>query len=179
LINLDYIKGTEAFNNSKVMEYQAVGNYVNSLKSLISNEIKASIFTSVQNNRLGITQGKKASDIVDNEASFSLSDRIIQMSSHGFVMRFKTVEELATEKHAFGNLRLTPVKMRRVVGRRGGDILRPVKLANGQFAQQYLNLNVSGFHLVDKGLLSDMLIQLGEIDTTGHHKPAAVSDSPI
>lgn len=177
LINLDYIKGTESFNaNSKVAEHQAIGNFIGDLKSLISNEITASVFTSVQLNRTGIVTGKKMDDIIDSDASYSLSDRIIQQATHGFIMRYKIAAELAQENSGgFGNLKLLCVKKRRVVGRRGEEILRPVKLPSGGFTDNYFNLNVHGFHFEDKGLMSEMLETLGRTQVNMKQSGAQVA----
>lgn len=161
-INLDYIKGMEtAGYGSKVQEHQQIGHYINKLKGLVTEQINGCIWTSVQNNRTGIYTGKKADDIVDSEDSFSLSDRIIQQSSHGFVMRFKIPEELAMEKNKFGNIKFTPVKTRELLGKQFEKSLMPVKLASGKYVKNYYNLNSKSFYFEDKGDLRTMMATLG------------------
>ena len=59
LVNLDYIKGMDTFNMGRnTVETQSIGNYIMDLKTLITQEIKASIWTSVQNNRDGVVRDK-------------------------------------------------------------------------------------------------------------------------
>lgn len=156
LINLDYIKGSESFSKN-TSEYQAVGYYVDKLKNLVTEQITGSIWTSAQNNREGIITGKKANEIVDSESSISLSDRIIQQSTHGFSMRFKVPEELAKEGNRFGNIRLTPLKTRESLGRNYERSIMPVRLPDGKHVKNYYNLNAHGFHFRDMGDLVNML----------------------
>lgn len=157
----DYIKGIESFGRN-TQEHQAVGYYVNDIKNLITNEIPASFWTSVQNNRMGTHQGKKASELSDSEDQMGLSDRIIQQSDWGFILRFKVPEELASEKDLFGNMRLTPVKTREAMGKDFEKALRPVKMPNGKFAINYFNLESRGFHFTEKGDLRAALEMLGK-----------------
>lgn len=163
----DYLKGVEALGKNS-SEYQAVGYYVNDIKNLITGEIPASFWTSVQNNRTGSYQGKKASEIVDSEDQMGLSDRIIQQSDWGFVLRFKVPEELAMEKDLFGNMKLTPVKTREALGKDSEKALRPIKLPNGKFVTNYFNLDSKGFYFTEKGDLRRVLEVLGQsaIDMT-------------
>lgn len=157
----DYLKGVEALGKNS-SEHQAVGYYVNDIKNLITGEILASFWTSVQNNRTGSYQGKKASEITDSEDQMGLSDRIIQQSDWGFVLRFKVPEELAAEKDLFGNMKLTPVKTREALGKDSEKALRPIKLPNGKFATNYFNLESKGFHFTEKGDLRRALEVLGQ-----------------
>lgn len=160
LLHYDYLKGMESFN--KTSEYQAIGNFVNAQKALITEEITASIWTSVQNNRMGIVNGKKVSDVNDSEEAFSLSDRILQMSTHSFSMRFKLPEELAAEMNLFGSIRLSPLKKRQLLGERFQEMITPLKLENGKFANNYFNLDSKAFWYSDKGSLKHMLEVLGK-----------------
>lgn len=161
LVNLDYIKGASSFRGGRDQEHQVVGDYVDWLKDLITNEITASIWTSVQLNRGGIVTGKKLDDISDSEGNYALSDRIIQQATDGFSMRFKVPEELAREKNLFGNIRLDHHKGRDLVGKQYQAALRPVKTPQGKFLKNYYNLNSHGFFFEDKGDLNTMLRTLG------------------
>lgn len=162
LINLDYIKGAASFRGT-AQEHQIIGDYIDNLKNLITNEITASMWTSVQLNRGGITSGKKLSDIVDSEANYALSDRIIQQSTDGFSMRFKIPEELANEKGLFGNIKLEHHKGRDLVGKQFQSALMPIKTAQGKFMKNYYNLDSRGFHFEDKGDLNHVLKTLGHV----------------
>ncbi len=156
----DYLKGIEALGKN-TSEHQSVGYYVNDVKNLITGEIPASFFTSVQNNRSGTHQGKKAADLTDSEDQMGLSDRIIQQSDWGFILRFKVPEEIGAEREQLGNMRLTPVKMREAMGKDFEKALRPVKLPNGKFVTNYFNLKSQGFHFTECGDLRKGLELLG------------------
>lgn len=164
LINLDYLKAFDMDNVARNQsEWQMIGTFIKKLKALITNEIDAGIFTSLQSNKTGIYQGKAAGHINDSEEAFSLSDRILQQSTHGFTMRFKVPEELAGEQGEFGNIKLNLVKQRRLVGPRVADILRPVLLPTGKNTHNYFNLGViGGFYYEDRGLFSDNLERMGQ-----------------
>ena len=157
----DYLKGIEALGKNSA-EYQAVGYYVNEVKSLITNEIPAWYWTSVQNNRSGVYQGKKVADITDSEDQMGLSDRIIQQSDWGFILRFKVVEEIAAEQSLFGNMKLTPVKTRELLGKHFDKGLKPVRLPTGKFSPNYFNLESQSFHFTERGDLNHMLSILGK-----------------
>lgn len=156
----DYLKGVEALGKNSA-EYQSVGYYVNDVKNLITNEIPASFWTSVQNNRTGSHQGKAAKDIVDSDDQMGLSDRIIQQSDWGFILRWKVPEELASEKELFGNMRLTPVKTREAMGKEYQKALRPVKLANGKMAVNFYHLQNRDFYFTEVGDLRRSIEVLG------------------
>lgn len=163
LINLDYIKGMDVFNMGRqTAEFQSIGNYVMDLKTLITQEIKASIWTSVQNNRDGVVRDKPGEAIEEHDGQLGLSDRIIQQCTHGFIMRFKTVKELAAERNAFGNIKLAVIKKRRLSGPRAQELIRPVKTANG-FRHNYFNLDTKGFAYRDLGTYGDMLKTMGHV----------------
>lgn len=162
LINLDYIKSMESFNGRQTSEHAAIGNYVADLKTLITTDIKAAIWTSVQNNRSSIVVGKSGADLsVENDGQMGLSDRIIQQATHGFIMRYKTPEELAAEGNRFGNVKLVCVKHRRM-GRKAHDFLMPVKTPGGKFAMNYFNLETKGFAYFDKGTYKEMIEKTGQ-----------------
>lgn len=160
LINLDYLKGSSQMRSGRDQEHQVVGDYIDELKGLINEEITASIWTSVQQNRGGITSGKKVEDISDSEGNFAVSDRIIQQATDGFSMRFKIPEELGKEKNLFGNIRLEQHKGRDLIGKQFMHALMPVKVGN-KLVKNYYNLDSHGFHFTDKGDLRSMVASLG------------------
>ena len=47
------------------------------------------MITSVQSNRSGVVNNRRAENIVDDESIVSLSDRITQFCSHMFILRKK------------------------------------------------------------------------------------------
>lgn len=174
LFHHDYIKGKMS-ENARAQEHQVIGSFVRDQKSLITEEITASIWASVQNNRSGtFGANKKAEDINDDTDVLGLSDRILQQASHGFTMRFKTPEQLAHEHNLFGNLQLSLLKKRQLLGERYDELLKPVKLPNGRFVSNYFNLETKGFSYRDCGSLKHMLKELGDgsVDMMGD-KPSA------
>lgn len=160
----DYLKGVEALGRDR-QEYQAVGYYVSDTKGLVTNEINAGYWSTLQSNRSGISKGKKVEEMQDNEGSASLSDRIAWECTNQFFMRFKEPVELAKERSLFGNVVLKPTKTREGYGREYEKILRPVKLANGSFATNHFNLGFSQFSYTDHGLHSEAMVVLGEAPT--------------
>ncbi len=163
LIGDDYIKGVEAMASTRVAEWQSAGYYIGDVKTLITDEIRAGYWTSLQGNRSAISQGKKASELVDSgEAGASISDRIIQQATVAWFMRFKVPEELARERNLFGNVLLKKAKLREGYGRDYEKIARPIKTPGGGWVENHWNLHSQSFHYADKGLYSDALATLGE-----------------
>lgn len=156
----DYLKGIESMNKES-KEYMTVGYYTSDVKNLVTDEINGGFMTFTQSNRFGISKGKKAEDIVDNDSVISLSDRIKDNCTTNWLMRFKVNEELGREKGAYGNIVLKNLKTREGLGRDFENFVRPIKLSSGQFAEDYFNLDYHGFHYVDKGRYSQMLSNLG------------------
>lgn len=168
----DYLKGMESLNR-ETKEYQAIGYYASDVKSLVTEEINGGFMTFTQSNRTGISKGKKASEIVDNDSVISISDRIKDNCTTNFLMRFKVMEELAKEENKFGNILLKNLKTRDGLGRDFESFIRPIKLSNGQFAEDYFNLDYHNFYFKDKGLYSEMLNRLGQVTvdlSTGQHE---------
>lgn len=163
IIDWDYIKGTESTNRNN-QEYQSIGYMVGDFKTLVTDEIDASIWTSVQNNKTGIYTGKSGAEIVDSEGSMSLSDRILQQATTGFTMRFKVPDELADEQNLFGNVKLAWVKTRELLGKNFERALLPVRMPSGALLKNYCNLNTKAFFYEDKGDLHDQLEILGQKD---------------
>ncbi len=158
----DYLKGVESMLNKHSQEYQEVGYYVAAAKTLVTEEIDGSFWTSTQSNRTGVYKGKKAADIVDNDSVVSLSDRINHNATHSFLMRYKVPEELAAEKNQFGNMVLKVLKTRDGMGRDYEQFIRPIKLPSGGFAENYFNINHQTFYYRDMGWFSKMLEMVGQ-----------------
>lgn len=156
----DYLKGIESMGK-ETKEYQTIGYYTSDVKNLVTNDINAGFWTSVQLNRFGVSKGKKADEIVDNDSTISLSDRIKDNCTSVLIMRYKVMEELAREKNQFGNVLVKVAKIREGLGRDYEMFAQPVKLAKG-FAENYFNLDYHGFHYRDCGLFSDIATKLGQ-----------------
>ncbi len=161
LIHDDYIKGMESLGQH-TQEYQSVGYYVNDIKSLITNDIQASLWSSTQSNRSAITKGKKASELnsVDNEGGISLSDRIIHMATTAFMMRKKEPSEIAEEKNLFGNIKMSLVKQREFLGKDYDKFMSLIKTQGGLRENCYY-LQSHNFAFEDKGDLRNAMEVLG------------------
>jgi hypothetical protein len=162
----DYLKGVEQLMKDSA-EWQGVGFYVADVKSMITDEIEASFWTSTQANKMGIVKGKKMADIVDNDSVVGLSDRINHNATHAFLLRYKVMEELARERNAFGNVAAKVLKIRDGLGVDYEQFMCPIKTGSG-YADNYFNIEHHGFHYTDKGWHSEMLSRLGHtaIDLT-------------
>jgi hypothetical protein len=182
LIHWDYIKGLEAVAGKNAQEYQSIGYMVGDLKSLITTEITASVWTSVQNNKQGIYNGLDSSQVIDNENSLSLSDRILQQSTNAFTMRYKLPDEILKENNMFGNVMLKSLKERKLLGENFQDMLDYVKVTEKdqsgksqiRYKKNYFNLESKSFCYFDKGSLRDMMVALGRTS----FKPKDNNDTP-
>lgn len=169
LIHWDYIKGLESVSGKNTQEHQAIGYMVGDLKSLITTEITASLWTSVQNNKGGVYNGKTSDQVVDNEENMGLSDRILQQSTNSFTLRYKLPDEITKEGGAFGNMMLKPLKERKLLGKDFQEMLDFVRVVDKDregkskvyHKKNYFNLEHKGFCFFDKGSLKHMMESLG------------------
>ena len=161
LFSFDYIKTTSESNTQNKSSWELVGKMVDKFKQFIQREIQddsgplISMITSVQSNRIGITNNRNADNVVDDESIVSLSDQIVQFSSHMFILRQKTMDELANEPQGFGTHKFIAVKTRHL----GKDIHRaiePVELNDGTKRKNYINLDFNNFGITEMGDLHDV-----------------------
>lgn len=164
LFNFDYIKTTYENTAAGKNEWQIVGEMVDKYKKCIQREIVnekgplISMMTAVQSNRAGITNNKQSANVVDDESIVSLSDRITQFSSHMFILRNKTADEVQNEK-GFGTHKLICVKARHL----GKDVfgaINPIKMPDGSMKKNFFNLDFSNFAITEKGDLRDLVDSL-------------------
>jgi hypothetical protein len=113
------------------------------------------MFTSVQSNRTGITNNRTAANVVDDESTVSLSDRIIQFCSHMFILRNKTTDEIQDEGDRFGTHKLINIKARHL----GSDIAGAVEpiLVGDTLRKNFVNLEFKNFCITEKGDLRDIV----------------------
>ncbi len=159
LIHYDYLKPFEF--NPLIKEYAEMGNFVHAMKSLLNNEINAALWVSLQTNRLGITNNKNSTQIDQSEGSFGISDRIIQQSTHAWLLRPKLTDEIAAQGTRFGNVVFDCLK-KRYLGLEYEKALKPVKIGKGQYRANYINLQNSSFYFEDKGDLNSMMESLSD-----------------
>ena len=162
IFSFDYIKTTSEKNSKNTAHWQLIGDMVTKFKNCIQNEIMSpdgpviSMITSVQSNRYGITNNRTADNIVDDESIVSLSDQITQFSSHLFVLRKKTMDEIQEEPERFGTHKLICLKYRHL-GEQPLRAIDPVELEDGGRRNNYLHLRIKNFNVEEMGDLVDMV----------------------
>ena len=161
VIFYDYLKAFE--NNTKgeskyMQEYQLMGYFMQKIKRLIQNVVPASLWTSLQVNRLGITGNKSSDDIDDTENVFGLSDRIIQQATHAALLRRQTTDELAQEPNC-GNYKLIFTKARHLGKDRDAHVM-PVRMHDGNYKKNFIYLEGKNFcwrEIGDLGTMKDQI----------------------
>lgn len=181
ILNFDYIKTTsENFNNKT--EWQVIGEMVDKFKKLVQNDIlfdgdpMVAMMTSVQSNRSGITNNRRADTIVEDESIVSGSDRINQFSSHLFSLRKRTREEIA-EAPSFGTHKLSCFKHRHL----GEDYMRAIndiRLADGiSLASNAIFLDFDNFNITEIGDLQDLVAsQMADGEIEMNNNPDELPD---
>ena len=159
LVVYDYFKpfDTKDFNRP---EWKQMGHFLQDVKSFIVNEIPIPFFGAIQINRSGITTNKTADQVDDSENAIGLSDRITQQSSHAFILRYKTMDEIAVEDNRFGNMKLINVKHRHL-GKDFMNAIRPVKIGK-KFLKNHINLEGGSFYYEDRGDLNQAAATIKE-----------------
>lgn len=154
IISFDYIKPPEQNPNGSP-EWQVLGQLVNKLKQFIQKEVlfekkpMISLFTSAQANRSGVVTNKTKDKIVDDESIISGADRIIHYSSHCFILRKKTTDEILEEGVEFGTHKFIRVKARHLGEDVAGD-LEPVKYMD-TLTNNFINLEFKNFSIEERG----------------------------
>ena len=160
IFNYDYIKTTSESSSGK-MEWQVVGEMMEKFKRLIhkdilyNNEPMIAMMTSVQSNRIGITNNRRTENIVEDESIVSLSDRINQLSSHLFSLRKKTDEE-TLDMPEFGTHKLIAFKTRHL-GENAFRAINRVRMEDGSLSQNAIFLDFNNFKVSETGDLQDFV----------------------
>ena len=161
IFSFDYIKTTYERQNG-ASSWETVGRMVDKFKQLIQKELcfndapTVAMLTSVQSNRLGITNNRSAENVVDDESIVSLSDQITQFCSHLFLLRQKTMDEIQSEPEGFGTHKLICLKYR-WLGKDVHRALQPVEMPDGSKSKNYINLHMENFALEERGDLQDLV----------------------
>ena len=156
----DYIKMRSLGSSSGNDFWAGIGEMLDTMKTFISKEIvyenrpMISMFSSVQANRLGISQGKNSSEVDDTEAVVGLSDMIGQLTSHLFLLRKKTIDELTLYGKSFGTHNLIHIKGRHM-GKNPSRMFDPIKMPDGNMKKNFLHLNINNFDVRECGDLID------------------------
>lgn len=160
LLVYDYLKPFD--HSAQQADWQLMSQFAKDLKTLINNEIPIPAWMSIQMNRLGITNNKKSSQVDDSENSMQV-DRVLHNASLGFLLRQKTTDELLEENGQFGNIKMIPVKHREILGDDYQAAFKPVKLSDGSWRKNYINLDMRSFYFEDKGDLNQVVRTLNNI----------------
>jgi hypothetical protein len=113
------------------------------------------MMTSVQGNRIGITNNRSSDNIVEDESTVSLSDRIQQVSSHLFLLRNRTHDELLESPH-FGTHKLVCLKNRHL-GENAVRALQPVRMEDGTLQRNAILLDFKNFNITEVGDIQDLV----------------------
>ena len=179
IFSFDYIKTASDFDNGK-SEWQVVGEMVDKFKRTIQKEIVKDgepiipMITSVQSNRSGVVNNRRAENIVDDESIVSLSDRITQFCSHMFILRKKTLDEIDAEPN-FGTHKLINVKARHL-GKNFNRATEPVRMPDDSLKQNVVHLQMDAFTATEIGDQQDLAIALG---VGGEVEQNAEADDPV
>ena len=161
IFSFDYIK-SDFGSIGKVDGWQQVSYMVHKFKQTIHRDLAfdgkpcVSMITSVQSNRLGITNNRNAGSIVDDESVVSLSDGITQFCSHLFLLRRKVADEIHEEGSNFGTHKLINLKSRHL-GKSALRAIHPVEMPDGTKKQNFINLNIENFRITECGDLQDVV----------------------
>jgi hypothetical protein len=136
-----------------------MAEFAKDLKTLINNEIPIPAWMSIQMNRLGITNNKKSNQVDDSENSIQV-DRVVHNASLGFLLRMKTTDELLEENNAFGGIKMIPIKHREILGDDYTAAFKPVRVLDGSYRKNYINLDMRSFYFEDRGDLNQMIARL-------------------
>jgi len=167
--HLDYLKPFDG-EDPNTPEWKAMGSFVQSIKSLYSNEMKTQFYTSLQLNRSGITKNKNSASVDDSENTFGISDRIVQQSTHSFILREMLLDEVAVEG-GDANAKMICVKHRHL-GEKAEDAIKYVKMPDNTYRKNHIRLDIKNFHIEERGDLKQyvtahrddiLLAQGGEI----------------
>lgn len=160
LLVYDYLKPFD--HSDKQADWQLMAQFTKDLKTMINNEIHIPVWMSIQMNRKGIVTNRKAINIDDSEDTISV-DRVTGNVSLAFLLRMKSLDELQSEGGGnWGNVKMIPVKHREILGDSFSKVFTPVRMMDGSFKKNYINLEVKNFKFVDRGDLFQMVEAMKE-----------------
>lgn len=154
MIVFDYIKAIDKLSGNQ-QEYQMMGDKVDALKKL-AEELDCPIITAVQNNRGGITTSRAVADIVDDESSVGISDRITWYATSVHILRRRVEEEITLDTPESGTHKLIEL----VVRHQGRDAAGHQDLIRRRFPdgkvkwiKNFININITNFRVEERGSL--------------------------
>ncbi len=158
LICYDYIKMVDAEGGNR-KEYQEMGDKVDFVKKL-AEELDCPIITAVQSNRDGVTGARDASEIVDDERSIGMSDRVTWYASGVWILRRRTPDEIALDTPESGTHKLIEVVVREQGREAAGHqdfILRRFPDGKTKYVKNFINLDLTNFRVEERGSLRDTI----------------------
>ena len=154
IICFDYIKMADKLSHNQ-QEYQLMGDKVDMLKKL-SEELDCPIVSAVQTNRSGITMNREVSELVDDESSIGISDRITWYASWVGILRRKVSEEILMDTPEMGGHKIITCvarfQGRDAVGHQD-QILRTFPDGKKRYINNYINFNIENFKVEERGSL--------------------------
>lgn len=158
LICYDYIKMVDAEDGNR-KEYQEMGDKVDFIKKL-AEELNCPIISAVQSNRDGVTGARDPSEIVDDERSIGMSDRVAWFASGVWILRRRTPDEVALDTPESGTHKLIEVVVREQGREAAGHqdfILRRFPDGKQRYVKNFINLDLTNFRVQERGSLRDTI----------------------
>lgn len=150
----DYLKVVE-FDGKNRQEYQEMGSLVDFMKKL-AEELDCPVITACQNNREGVVAAREPSEIIDDERSVGLSDRITWYASGVWILRRRTPEEITLDTPESGTHKLIEL----VVREQGRDaaghqdfMLRRFPDGKQKYVKNFINFHIHNFSVEERGSL--------------------------
>jgi len=178
IFSFDYIKTANQTDGKS--EWQTVGEMVDKFKRTIQKDILKDgepiipMITSVQSNRTGVVNNRRANDIVDDESIVSLSDRITQFCSHMFILRKKTIDE-REEEPDFGTHKLINVKARHM-GKNFNRAMELIRMPDDSLKPNVIHLQMDSFTAEEVG---DQLDLVNALAAQANLEENELHDDPI
>lgn len=158
MIVFDYIKAIDKLTGNQ-QEYQLMGDKVDAIKKL-SEELDCPILTAVQNNRSGITTNKSVTDIVDDESSVGISDRITWYATGVWILRRRVEEEIVLDTPESGTHKLIETVCRYQGRDAAGHqdlIRRTFPDGKTKYVKNFINIDIQNFNVEERGSLRDTI----------------------
>lgn len=172
IIIYDYLKIPEKTSQHNT-EWQLMGEKVDRFKKLCE-ELKVPAISAAQTNRSGIVKGKNSADIIDDESTVSISDRINWFATYVGILRRKTIDEIVLDTPESGTHKLIEAVARYQGKDAAGHqdlILREFPDGTKRYVQNYINLNIENFRVEERGSLKDSIQRQKMVHLAQDHKP--------
>lgn len=154
LICFDYVKMIDKLTGNQ-QEYQAMGDKIDALKKL-AEELSCPIITAVQSNRTGITTNKDVSELVDDESTIGISDRISWYATYVGILRRRVADEIVLDTPESGTHKLIEA-VARFQGKdaKGHQDMMKRTFPDGtsKYVKNFINFQIENFRVTERGSL--------------------------